>query len=213
MTDVFLYQGESNPSDVKLRDPTTPGAKVDYVLTCAAGAYAYAGQAAVLTVARNLSLAAGAYSYTGQAASLTVSRNLALDAGAYAYAGNDATLDYVPGAAKIDYTLDCEAGAYVYTGQDAVLAYEPKTVFLSDWVPPKRTQKKDNHKRLNDERRAEVSRAFDALIGHPEPLVVREVREIVGSSSLEELAPEKVTQLLTLQREIDEEDEVLLLLI
>lgn len=128
MTDVFLYVGEANPSDVILRDPTTTSSKVDYVLTCAAGAYAYAGQAATLTVARSLSLAAGAYAYTGQAATLTVARNLSLATGAYGYAGNAATLTYTPGVAKVDYTLACAPGEYALTGLDAVLTYEQGAV-------------------------------------------------------------------------------------
>lgn len=35
MTDVFLYQGEANPNDVKLRDPTTSGSSVDHPATIA----------------------------------------------------------------------------------------------------------------------------------------------------------------------------------
>lgn len=66
---------------------------------------------------------AGAYAYTGNAATLTVLRKLALEAGAYSYVGNDATLDYVPGVAKIDYVLSCDAGAYSIVGSDAVLDY------------------------------------------------------------------------------------------
>jgi hypothetical protein len=148
MPDIFLYQGEANPNDIVLSDPTVQrggGSSVNYTLTCASGSYVYTGQAATLELARKLSLAAGAYVYTGQAATLVVARNLslavgaytytgvaaslkldrklALAAGAYSYAGLPATLTYVPGAAKIDYVLACAAGAYVINGQDAVLTY------------------------------------------------------------------------------------------
>lgn len=152
VTDVILYSTASNEKDVILRDGTVVTGKVDYVLTCAVGAYAYTGQAATLTVARKLSLAAGAYVYTGQAASLTVARRLSLAAGAYsytgqaasfalerklslaagayAYAGNDATLTYVPGAAKVDYVLACSAGAYAYAGSNATLTYRAGSVVI-----------------------------------------------------------------------------------
>jgi len=81
------------------------GGPTNYTLTCEAGGYSYAGQAATLTLARNLALDAGSYSYTGQAATLTLARNLALDAGSYSYTGQDATLTYEPGGeeATIQY--------------------------------------------------------------------------------------------------------------
>jgi len=148
MPDIFLYQGEANPNDIVLSDPTVQrggGSSVNYTLTCASGSYVYTGQAATLGLARKLSLAVGAYVYTGQAATLTVARRLALDAGAYvytgqaasltvarklslaagayAYVGQDATLTYVPGAARVDYVLACAAGAYAISGKNAGLVY------------------------------------------------------------------------------------------
>jgi hypothetical protein len=66
---------------------------------------------------------------------------LACDAGAYSYAGNAATLDYVPGAVKVDYTLVCDAGAYVISGGDAELVYSgPETTqqFSGGFVPFRR---------------------------------------------------------------------------
>lgn len=74
-----------------------------YTLTCAAGSYAIAGQAATLAATHNYALAcaAGAYTYTGKAATLT----------------------YTPGATTVDYTLTCVAGAYAISGQAANLTY------------------------------------------------------------------------------------------
>ena len=116
---------------------------VDYVLTCAAGAYAYSGQAATLSVNHSLTCAAGAYTYsgvstslqvdhrltcdvgayayTGQNATLSVKRSLACATGSYDYIGSTATLDYLSGAASINYVLTCAAGAYTYAGQSATL--------------------------------------------------------------------------------------------
>lgn len=116
---------------------------VDYVLTCGAGAYAYTGQSVTLAVRHGLTCDAGAYSYsgvsaslqvahgltcdtgvygyTGQSATLSVKRNLACATGSYDYIGNTATLDYLSGAASINYVLTCAAGAYTYAGQSATL--------------------------------------------------------------------------------------------
>ena len=99
--------------------------KVSRRLTLDAGAYTLTGNAATLTVNRRLALDAGAYTYAGQAAALTVARRLALDAGAYTYTGQAATLDYVPGAAGVVYTLDLAAGAYTIAGQNSDLTYTP----------------------------------------------------------------------------------------
>lgn len=116
---------------------------VDYVLTCGAGAYAYTGQSVTLSVNHSLTCAAGAYAYSGVSASLQVTHGLTCDTGAYTYAGsnailsvkrslacatgsydyigNTATLDYLSGAASINYVLTCAAGAYTYGGQSATL--------------------------------------------------------------------------------------------
>jgi hypothetical protein len=69
-----------------------------------------------LKVAHSLVCDAGAYTYTGNAASLKVAHSLQCAAGSYALSGNAATLDYVPGAATVNYTLTCDAGSYSYAG-------------------------------------------------------------------------------------------------
>lgn len=94
---------------------------VNYVLACDAGAYVYTGQAAALSVARNLPLAVGAYAYTGQAATFVVGRRLSLAAGAYTYTGLAAVL-------TVDRLLALATDAYNYVGQDAVLDYIPGAV-------------------------------------------------------------------------------------
>lgn len=75
---------------------------VDYTLICAVGSYVYTGQSASLTVARQLALDAGAYAYAGNDAVLDyvpggVDYVLACDSGAYVYTGQDATLAYRAG--------------------------------------------------------------------------------------------------------------------
>ena len=145
--DVYLRPDAGDGTNgVRLRpDGPDSGGAVNYELVCAAGSYVYTGQAATLSVGRNLalaagaytytgqsaglvvgrrlSLAAGAYTYTGQSAGLVVGRNLALSAGAYTYTGQDATLTYTPGAGQQNYVLLLDSGAYVYTGQNAALEY------------------------------------------------------------------------------------------
>jgi len=101
------------------------GGAVNYTLSCATGAYAYAGNAASLKQAHSLVLAPGAYTLSGKAATLTVARRLALAPGAYAYTGQAATLTYSSGG--VDYTLTCAAGEYAYAGSDAALSYAPGT--------------------------------------------------------------------------------------
>lgn len=61
--------------------------------------------------------------------------------------------------------------------------------------------------------RKDIEAAYALLIEHPEPSIVREVREIVGTAQLDTLAQPKITQLLTLAREVEEEEELLLLLL
>lgn len=123
-----------------LKSAAGGGGAVSYTLTCAAGSYAIAGQAATLKrsrtlalatgtyaltgvaatlkVSRQLSLAAGAYTYAGVAASLRVDRNLSLAAGSYAIAGQAATF-------KLSRNLSLNAGSYALTGQAATLDYTP----------------------------------------------------------------------------------------
>lgn len=100
--DVYLRPDAGDGENgVRLRPDAPDPSKIDYVLACNSGAYAY----------------------TGNAATLQLQRQFALEVGEYGYVGNDATLTYVAGG--INYTLECEPGAYLYTGQDAILDYQP----------------------------------------------------------------------------------------
>lgn len=154
-TEVLRLFNEPFPGladfDRKTRSTSGGSPTVNYTLTCAAGAYAYVGQAATLSLARKLPLAVGAYTYAGNAATLTyvprsgavaytltcaagtyayvgnaatlkLARKLVLAAGAYSYVGNAATLTYVSNV-KVNYALACNAGAYSYVGGAATLTY------------------------------------------------------------------------------------------
>lgn len=142
MTDVFLFSVPefANPNDVKLRDPTTIGGKVDYVISLAVGAYAYSGKAATFNYARSISLAVGSYTYTGISATLLVAHSLALAKGSYTYTGIAANLSLARNLAlaKGEYTyagiaanltvarnLALGKGIYPYTGLPATLTYVP----------------------------------------------------------------------------------------
>jgi len=180
MPDIFLYQGEANPNDIVLSNPTVQrggGSSVNYTLTCAVGSYVYTGQTATLGLARKLALDVGAYVYTGQAATLTVARRLALDAGAYVYAGNNATLDYVPG--RVDYTLACDAGAYVYTGQDATLDYSAGVPVPTGghfaFDEKKRGKRWKKEKEERDQRREVLVAAFQGLPAEVKPVAVEAI--------------------------------------
>jgi hypothetical protein len=138
--DTGSYSIAGNPAALTY----VPGAGlVNYVLTCDVGAYALAGQPATLTYARSLTASAGAYalsgvdatftrgyslvcdtgaySIAGQAATLQRSYSLTCDAGEYSLAGSAATLLYVNGGAPVAYVLDCGSGSYLLVGQDATL--------------------------------------------------------------------------------------------
>lgn len=97
-------------------------------MTCAVGAYSYAGLPATLTyvpgivpaVNYALTCAVGAYTYSGIAAVLSPKHNYALvcAVGEYAYSGQAATL-----SAKHNYALSCANGGYEYAGLPATLTY------------------------------------------------------------------------------------------
>ncbi len=81
------------------------------------------------------------------------------------------------------------------------------------WILEKPAKDERQFKKKNDKRRKDIEEAYALLIEHPEPSIVREVREIVGTAQLDTLAQPKITQLLTLAREVEEEEELLLLLL
>jgi len=187
VTDIFLYSGDANPNNVVLSDPTTlrGGTKVDYTLSLAAGAYAYSGKSAALSVARNLALAVGAYAYSGKSAAVNVARNLPLAvgaysysgkaitvdlerkmplaAGAYAYAGNAATLTYVPGAGAVSYSLSLAPGAYGYSGGDASLNYSSGVIRGGGYYRPVRKHWYEEHKEKQQALQKEVDRILVAI--------------------------------------------------
>lgn len=93
-------------------------------------------------------------------------------------------------------------------------ACEPVAIeTFKGWILEKPSQEHKRHKEKNKKRRKDIEEAYALLIDHPEPSVVREVREIVGNAQLETLAQPQITQLLTLAREIEEDEELLLLLL
>ena len=194
MTDVFLYAGEVSARDVKLRDPTTTGGKVAYVLTCAAGSYAYSGIAAGLNVVHSLTCASGAY----------------------AYAGNAATLTYVPGAATVNYTLTCAAGAYAYQGNDATFVKTGAATghiggddAPGGWKKAKKRKTKDEYAEATISRKQAVIDAYNGLLEPETPETVAiEAKTVVQSEELVELDLVKVQKLLAMwQQELDRREE------
>lgn len=75
MADIFLYPGEPNPNDIKLRDPTTPSSGGGVSVLTGLGTLIFTGFA----VALNLAVAAdrGDLTYSGQAPSLNFTINTA----------------------------------------------------------------------------------------------------------------------------------------
>ena len=74
MPNVFLYTGEVNPNDVKLRDPLTSGA-ASYTLACAVGVFIFTGISANFIKAVNLTASVQTYTLTGNSVTLTYTPN------------------------------------------------------------------------------------------------------------------------------------------
>jgi hypothetical protein len=98
--DIFLYSGETNPSDVRLRDPTVSAATI-YTLIAETVAFIETGIAARLTA--RLVGGVGAYVDTGKTAAL---RNaLSGGIGAYSETGRSAPLQTVLRPIRATYIL------------------------------------------------------------------------------------------------------------
>ncbi len=140
MPDVFLYQGEASPKDVKLRDPTVAGGAgpTAYTLTCLNGAYAITGSSANLLFNRIVIATSGSYAITGNNQGLIATRLLNLTAGAYAITGNSSNTLFnrrsIATAGSYSLTgnnantlsnkiMTAIAGAYSITGNNADLNY------------------------------------------------------------------------------------------
>lgn len=156
--DVYLRPDAGDGTNgVRLRPDAPDPSKIDYVLTCDAGAYVYAGQNAQLTVGKNLALSAGAYSYVG----------------------SDATLDYVPGTPAVNYTLECQPGAYVYTGNDAILTYEPGVVNYDTHDGGDEKKRIQRFKKQKEELRAQLEEAMEAANAVFVPAEIAEVQKAI----------------------------------
>jgi len=96
-TDIFLWTvpSDTNPNDVRLRDPTRAGTAA-YVLNVDAGSYSITGAPARLLASRQLNAGAGSYAISGKATGLLASRVLAAAPGAYVVTGNAVTFVYTP---------------------------------------------------------------------------------------------------------------------
>jgi hypothetical protein len=110
MTDVFLYSGEPNPSDVRLRDPTQPST-ITTILTPIAGNISLAGQVASIVLI--LAAVSGVLTIGGNTPSLT--STLAPTEGAVVKGGN---------APNINTGLVPTTGSVVKTGNNPTLALQ-----------------------------------------------------------------------------------------
>ena len=161
--DVYLRPDAGDGTNgVRLRPDAPDPSKIDYVLTCNAGAYTYVGNDATLAYVP------GAVNYT-----------LVCNAGAYSYAGSDATLDYVPGTPAVNYTLECQPGAYVYTGNDAVLTYEPGVVNYDTHDGGDEKKRIQRFKKQKEELRAQLEEAMEAANAVSVPAEIAEVQKAI----------------------------------
>lgn len=140
MTDIFLYQGEVNPSDIVLRNPLTSGVLgTAYTLNAETGTYLVTGSTASLLLDILLNAVSGSYTFSGSAAvvgldkilialpdtyiisgiSGTFSKDVVLSAqqGSYLVSGSNATT-------IVDKIFNAEVGSYTITGSSAVIGLE-----------------------------------------------------------------------------------------
>jgi len=73
----------------------------------------------------------------------------------------------------------------------------------------KKTRKKWREK--NERRQRDILAAYHKLLGHPEPSVVREAKEIAGQD-ITQISDFRAQQLIDLAAEIDDEEALLLLI-
>lgn len=93
MPDVFLYPGEANPSDVKLRDPTVAGAgHVVNTLTANPGQVDITGTNAGALATRRVTASSGSLVIVGTNAGVIANRRVTASAGAVTVTGTSATV-------------------------------------------------------------------------------------------------------------------------
>lgn len=144
MPDVFLYTvpSDTNPNDVRLRDPTGVLGPQAYSLVCSPGSFALTGSSATLKTGRNLPLAAGSFTLTGSATGLIRGVTFPAAAGSFTLTGSAITLKTgrtLPLAAggfnlsgasvtlQTGRVLPLASGVFTITGSDATLTYTPGT--------------------------------------------------------------------------------------
>lgn len=144
MPDVFLYTvpSDTNPNDVRLRDPTGILGPQAYSLVCSPGSFALTGSSATLQTGRSLSLAAGSFALTGSATGLIRGVTFPAAAGSFTLTGSAITLKAgrslplaaggfnLTGAAatlKTGRVIPLSSGVFNITGSDATLTYTAGT--------------------------------------------------------------------------------------
>lgn len=110
MTDIFLRVGESNPNDVRLRDPTVPDSG-DTTLSPTDGAITLTGQ--VCSIALVLAVSVGALTLSGNTPALA--RSYAPSSGAITIGGNAPSVVLVSVLSPTDGALSIAGGAPVIT--------------------------------------------------------------------------------------------------
>lgn len=121
MTDVYLYLGEPNPADVRLR--TVPPA-AGYSLAVDAGAFVWAGSNASLREGFGIFVQPGAFLVNGIDAALKEGHRILPAAGAFLLTGTSAAL-------LKGYRLSVTSGTFAIAGANAGLR-EGHGVFVAD---------------------------------------------------------------------------------
>lgn len=137
MTDLFLYSGEANPTDITLSDPTVlRSAGTAYTLSAATGTFTATGVSASVVRGYPLVAMTGTVVLTGQAATLLEGYRLTSAAGTFTLSGSTAAvllgarlsalspafiMTGVPAGLGTMYSLTAASGVFTLSGAAATL--------------------------------------------------------------------------------------------
>lgn len=168
MPDIFLYGGEANPQDIKLRDPTTTGG--------VAGTATPAGLAIALSRGTSAVTGAGNIAATGRSITLTLGTVVATGGSAATPTGQAITFGR-------GTTTQTGAGTTAPSGQPITLSLGTAVATGDAVQPPADTGSGGSGKRWNFFRRAPAKTGRVFVRGHGITLQLGQVKATGGAGA------------------------------